>query len=157
MKKFDIVKSDPSNKFFTFRKWDEMPDGVSLSSVVLVLVTALLWGATDALMKAVSPPVQPGNSSLTSYFLSLLRSPAYLVCLLSNQAGSVLYYYSLATAPLSLVSPVVNTGKVLVNFSVGRLLLGESQPLSLRKLAGLTFILVGILLQLGSQYQHDLQ
>ena len=92
-----------------------MPDGVSLSSVVLVLVTALLWGATDALMKSVSPPVQPGNSSLTSYFLSLLRSPAYLACLLCNQAGSVLYYYSLATAPLSLVSPVVNTGKVLVN------------------------------------------
>ena len=134
-----------------------MPDVVSLSSVVLVLVTALLWGATDALMKSVSPPVQPGNSSLTSYFLSLLRSPAYLGCLLCNQAGSVLYYYSLATAPLSLVSPVVNTGKVLVNFSVGRLLLGESQPLSVRKLAGLVFILVGILLQLGSQYQYDLQ
>ena len=129
-----------------------MPDVVSLTSVVLVLVTALLWGSTDALMKYLSPPVQPGNSSLSSYFLSLVRSPAYLGCLLCNQAGSVLYYYSLATSPLSLVSPLVNTGKILVNISVGRLL-GES--LTPRRIAGLSIILFGILLQLGSQY--DLQ
>ena len=129
-----------------------MPDVVSLTSVVLVLVTAVLWGSTDALMKHFSPPVQLENSSLSSYFLSLVRSPAYLACLLCNQAGSVLYYYSLATAPLSLVSPVVNTGKVLVNVSVGRLL-GES--LTHRKLAGLSVILLGIVLQLSSQY--DLQ
>ena len=129
-----------------------MPDVVSLTSVVLVLVTALLWGSTDALMKYLSPPVQHGNSSLSSYFLSLVRSPAYLGCLLCNQAGSVLYYYSLATAPLSLVSPLVNTGKILVNISVGRLL-GES--LTPRRIAGLSIILFGILLQLGSQY--DLQ
>ena len=142
----------PEIKLFTFRKWHEMPDAVSLTSVVLVLVTALLWGSTDALMKYFSPPVQHGNSSLASYFLSLVRSPAYLGCLLCNQAGSVLYYYSLATAPLSLVSPVVNTGKVLVNVSVGRLL---GEKLTHRKLAGLSIILLGILLQLGSQY--DLQ
>ena len=139
-------------KMFTFRKWHEMPDVVSLTSVVLVLVTALLWGSTDALMKYFSPPVQHGNASLASYFLSLVRSPAYLGCLLTNQAGSVLYYYSLATAPLSLVSPVVNTGKVLVNVSVGRLL---GEKLTHRKLAGLSIILLGILLQLSSQY--DLQ
>ena len=129
-----------------------MPDVVSLTSVVLVLVTAVLWGSTDALMKHFSPPVQLGNSSLSSYFLSLVRSPAYLACLLCNQAGSVLYYYSLATAPLSLVSPVVNTGKVLVNVSVGRLL---GERLTYRKLAGLSIILLGIVLQLSSQY--DLQ
>ena len=129
-----------------------MPDVVSLTSVVLVLVTAVLWGSTDALMKHFSPPVQLENSSLSSYFLSLVRSPAYLACLLCNQAGSVLYYYSLATAPLSLVSPVVNTGKVLVNVSVGRLL---GERLTYRKLAGLSVILLGIVLQLSSQY--DLQ
>ena len=139
-------------RLFTFREWHEMPDAVSLTTVVLVLVTALLWGSTDALMKYFSPPVQHGNSSLASYFLSLVRSPAYLGCLLCNQAGSVLYYYSLATAPLSLVSPVVNTGKVLVNVSVGRLL---GEKLTHRKLAGLSIILLGILLQLSSQY--DLQ
>ena len=43
------------------------------------------------------------SSSLVSYFLALLTTPAYLACLLINQAGSILYYYCLATAPLSLV------------------------------------------------------
>ena len=85
------------------------------------------------------------NSSLGSYFLCLLRSPAYLLCLGCNQAGSLLYYFSLATAPLSLVSPVVNTAKVIVNVSGGRLL-GET--VSRRKLVGLSIILLGVILQL---------
>ena len=121
-----------------------MPEGVSVGSVVVILVTAVVWGTTDACMKYLSPPVQD-SSSLGSYFLSLLTSPAYLLCLGCNQAGSLLYYYSLATAPLSLVSPVVNTGKVLVNVIVGRLL-GET--ISLNKLTGLSLILLGIVLQL---------
>ena len=121
-----------------------MPEGVSVDSVVVILVTAVVWGTTDACMKYLSPPVQD-SSSLGSYFLSLLTSPAYLLCLGCNQAGSLLYYYSLATAPLSLVSPVVNTGKVLVNVIVGRLL-GET--ITLNKLTGLSLILLGIVLQL---------
>jgi len=121
-----------------------MPEGVSVGSVVVILVTAVVWGTTDACMKYLSPPVQD-SSSLGSYFLSLLTSPAYLLCLGCNQAGSLLYYYSLATAPLSLVSPVVNTGKVLVNVIVGRLL-GET--ITLNKLTGLSLILLGIVLQL---------
>ena len=121
-----------------------MPEGVSVGSVVVILVTAVVWGTTDACMKYLSPPVQD-SSSLGSYFLSVLTSPAYLLCLGCNQAGSLLYYYSLATAPLSLVSPVVNTGKVLVNVIVGRLL-GET--ISLNKLTGLSLILLGIVLQL---------
>jgi len=122
-----------------------MPEAVSDSSVVVILVTAVVWGTTDACMKYLSPPVQDSSSSLGSYFLSLLTSPAYLLCLGCNQAGSLLYYYSLATAPLSLVSPVVNTGKVLVNVIVGRLL-GET--ITLNKLTGLSLILLGIVLQL---------
>ena len=121
-----------------------MPEGVSVGSVVVILVTAVVWGTTDACMKYLSPPVQD-SSSLGSYFLSLLTSPAYILCLGCNQAGSLLYYYSLATAPLSLVSPVVNTGKVLVNVIVGRLL-GET--ITLNKLTGLSLILLGIVLQL---------
>ena len=121
-----------------------MPEGVSVGSVVVILVTAVVWGTTDACMKYLSPPVQD-SSSLGSYFLSVLTSPAYLLCLGCNQAGSLLYYYSLATAPLSLVSPVVNTGKVLVNVIVGRLL-GET--ITLNKLTGLSLILLGIVLQL---------
>ena len=35
-----------------------MPDAVSSSSVVVILLTAVVWGATDACMKYLSPPVQ---------------------------------------------------------------------------------------------------
>lgn len=117
----------------------------SVTGVLLIVATAVLWGATDAAVKRLSPPAaaQPG---LVSYFLSLVTTPSYLLCLLLNQLGSALYYYSLATAPLSLVSPIVNTGKILVNVCAGRML--DEQPLSTRKLLGLGILLVGIILQL---------
>jgi len=118
----------------------------SLLSGFLIVATAVLWGATDAGMKYFSPPSNSKNANLLSYFKSLLTTPAYLVCLLLNQAGSVLYYYCLATAPLSIVSPVVNTGKVLVNVVAGQLL-GET-PLSAGKIIGLLILLSGIILQL---------
>jgi len=69
-----------------------------------------------------------------------------LLCLVTNQVGSLVYYYTLATAPLSVVNPAVNTGKVLVNVLVGRVL-GEQQ-LSGRKLVGLSLLLAGIVLQI---------
>ena len=68
------------------------------------------------------------------------------MCLILNQFGSVLYYYSLSFAPLSLVNPVVNTGKVFVNILVGRVL-GE-KSLTLKKKVGLMFLLTGIVLQI---------
>lgn len=119
--------------------------GLSVVGVVLIVSTAVLWGATDACIKYISPPAaeRPG---LVSYFLSLLSTPSYLLCLLFNQLGSLLYYYSLATAPLTLVSPIVNTGKVLVNVCVGRLF--NEKPLSNRKIVGLMILLTGITLQL---------
>ena len=84
---------------------DEMQEDhqFSLLSGILIVATAVLWGATDAGMKYFSPPSNSKNANLLSYFKSLLTTPAYLVCLLLNQAGSVLYYYCLATAPLSIV------------------------------------------------------
>ena len=73
-----------------------------LSTSLLIILTAVLWGATDAAIKHLSPPASDSRS-LLSYAASLISSPAYLACQLVNQAGSLLYYYALATAPLSLV------------------------------------------------------
>ena len=39
----------------------------------------------------------------------------YLACQGFNQLGSLVYYYTLTLAPLSLVVPAVNTGKILFN------------------------------------------
>jgi len=121
---------------------------ITPTSVALVVLSAVLWGATDASMKYFSPPAtsQKTSNSWFAFFLSLLSSPSYLLCLLTNQVGSLLYYYALAIAPLSLVNPAVNTGKVLVNVLVGRLL-GEDK-LSWRKVFGLSLLLAGIVLQI---------
>jgi uncharacterized membrane protein len=65
------------------------------------------------------------------------------------QLGSLLYYYCLSIAPLSVVSPTVNTGKIVVNALVGRLFGGEA-PLTSRKVIGLALLTGGILLQLSA-------
>jgi len=116
---------------------------------VLMLSSAILWGATDALMKYFSPKDQEktsDHSGIIKDFIKLLGCPAYLLCLLINQVGSVLYYWSLAVAPLSLAVPAVNTGKFLVNALVGRWL-GEGR-MNWTKIAGLALMGVGILLQI---------
>ena len=95
-----------SNKFRDEMQHDhETKDSQpSFVSSVLIISVAILWGATDACIKYFSPPSQStASQSLVSYFLSLIRTPAYLLCLVLNQVGSVLYYYCLATAPLSVV------------------------------------------------------
>ena len=116
----------------------------------LMLSAALIWGATDALMKYFSPAskTESGETGLLSVLVSLLQSPSYLACLLLNQAGSVLYYWSLAVAPLSLVVPTVNTGKFLVNAIVGRWL-GEER-LAWTKIVGLVLMAIGVLMQITS-------
>jgi uncharacterized membrane protein len=63
--------------------------------------------------------------------------------------GSLLYYYCLSVAPLSIVSPAVNTGKIIVNALVGQLT-GDETRLSARKLIGLALLTGGILLQLSA-------
>ena len=119
-----------------------------LASIALVVLSAVLWGSTDACMKYFTPAAENRKASPTwlSLFLSLLSSPSYLLCLLINQCGSLVYYYTLAIAPLSLVNPAVNSGKVLVNVLVGRVL-GE-EKLSWKKLLGLSLLLAGIVLQI---------
>ena len=97
---------------------------MDLLALVLILLSALLWGATDALIKLASPPQllrEPRHDDTSSLrrlgldFLALVQSPAYLACQALNQCGSLLYYYTLSFAPLSVVAPAVNTGKLVIN------------------------------------------
>jgi len=129
--------------------------GLTSLSCGLVLLTALLWGTTDACMKYFSPPapVAESSPSLVQQLRLLLASPSYLACLAVNQLGSAVFYYSLATAPLSLVSPVVNTAKVVVTLGTGQLL-GEPR-LTARRLAGLLLLLAGCLLLVASTAIDD--
>ena len=126
------------------QKSDYVP--MELLPLLCLVSSAVLWGVTDALMKQTAPPSSSSSSSVTSTLLSLISSPAYLSLLLVNQLGSLLYYFSLSLAPLSIISPVVNTGKFIVTATTGRFL-GEPNP-SQRKAAGLLLLLLGVILQL---------
>ena len=116
-----------------------------LLPLLSLIFSAVLWGVTDALMKQTAPP-SSSSSSIGSTLLSLISSPAYLTLLLVNQLGSILYYFSLSLGRLSVISPVVNTGKFIVTAATGRFL-GEPKP-SQRKIAGLVLLLLGVILQL---------
>ena len=125
------------------QKSDYVP--MELLPLLCLVSSAVIWGVTDALMKQTAPP-SSSSSSVTSTLLSLISSPAYLSLLLVNQLGSLLYYFSLSLARLSIISPVVNTGKFIVTATTGRFL-GEPNP-SQRKAAGLLLLLLGVILQL---------
>ena len=57
---------------------------LGLTSTLLILAAGLLWGATDAVVKTLTPPQLRRNSGgLTGVlqdFLALLACPGYLVC-----------------------------------------------------------------------------
>ena len=128
-----------------------------LLPLLSLILSSVLWGVTDALMKPTAPP-SSSSSSIGSTLLSLISSPAYLTLLLVNQLGSILYYFSLSLGRLSVISPVVNTGKFIVTAATGRFL-GEPKP-SQRKIAGLVLLLLGVILQLtawGRTILEDLQ
>lgn len=116
-----------------------------LLPLLSLVLSAVLWGVTDALMKQTAPP---SSSSVTTTLSSLISSPAYITLLLVNQLGSLLYYVSLSLGRLSVISPVVNTGKFIVTAATGRFL-GEPKP-SQRKAAGLLLLLLGVVLQLAA-------
>ena len=119
-----------------------------LLPLLCLVLSAMLWGVTDALMKVFAPPPASSSPSILVTLISLLRSPAYLGLLLLNQLGSILYYYSLSLGRLSIISPVVNTGKFIFTAVAGRFL-GEPEPSS-RKVVGLLLLLSGVILQLAA-------
>ena len=75
---------------------------LGIFSCCLIIVTSAIWGVTDAALKYFSPP-DTTAAGLWPYAVSLIYTPAYLTCLVLNQLGSVLYYYCLSVAPLSIV------------------------------------------------------
>jgi len=123
-------------------------------SFLLMVSSALLWGSTDALIKKFAPPqlkrakkVESGRIyGLVEDLFALLTCPGYLICQVVNQIGSLVYYYTLSLAPLSIVSPTVNTGKIIFNIIVGRICCGEE--IKPRKLLGILLLMVGVSLQL---------
>ena len=98
-----------------------------------LIVTALLWGLTDPLLKRFG---QHGEG------LTLLANWKYTLTFLANQCGSLTYILAVQGANLSVAVPVANGLKFAFTYLTGRLLLGEKE-LSWTKSLGV--ILAGLI------------
>ena len=128
------------------------------SSYIWILVTAVLWGATDPLLKhfgALAVEKKRGETRLNSNkgLLGELREFfsdwRYSLAYLCNQLGSVAFVVALSQSDLSLAVSATNGLKFTVTFVVGKFVLGEKGRMAARETVGLALVLAGVLLQMS--------
>ncbi|XP_014741034.1 PREDICTED: transmembrane protein 234 [Sturnus vulgaris] len=112
-----------------------------------VALVAALWGTSGPFLRvaAATTEQQPGRGRLGQLLaelrvLSLNRK--YLVPFLLNQAGSLLFYLTLASTDLSLAVPLCNSLALIVTLVTGKIL-GEDIG-GKRAVAGMLLTMLGI-------------
>lgn len=92
-----------------------------------LVAVAVLWGATNPLMKKGSAGIE--NINYSSRIVQLLMEVQFLALrwqyalpFLLNQSGSLLYYFTLSQADISLAVPITNSLTFLITSLVSRLL-----------------------------------
>lgn len=139
-----------------------------LAETFWCIVVALLWGSTNPLMKKGSAgldQLSPTSSSTAtdstkrrgsankskgfiyrsfSELLFLFYNWRYTIPFLINQSGSVLYYWTLSSATLSLAVPLTNALTLTVTVLVGKLLGEKSGGALLYLGVGLVFLGIAI-------------
>ncbi len=116
-----------------------------LDGILGILVTGLIWGITDPLMKKFGSEEYSQNTTL-SQILPFLGNWRYACTFATNQLGSVTFLWTLSRADLSLAVPIANGLKILFTVVTGQLL-GEDK-ISAKSAVGLVLITAGVLLQL---------
>lgn len=130
---------------------------ISAEILAACLLVGFLWGSTNPFMKRGAQA-----SSLSGSWLERLPVPrsalelvlpltqlSYLVPLLVNQSGSLVYYLTLGNADISVVGPLANSFTFVFTALCGRLL-GEPQ-LHWQGYLGICSVLIGVaIIQLSS-------
>ena len=117
--------------------------------VLSFLAVACVWGGTNPLLKRGSAGLEEVKcASRVLQFVMELKYLAsrwqYVVPFLVNQSGSILYYFTIGQADLSLAVPITNSMTFLVTTLVGRVL-GE-RVTSYWTYAGIVTVLCGVAL-----------
>ncbi|XP_066060719.1 transmembrane protein 234 [Chamaea fasciata] len=116
----------------------------------LALVAAL-WGCTAPLLRAAAAALEQQRDrdrdrghlrQLLGEFLSLSLNCKYLVPFLLNQAGSLLFYLTLASTDLALAVPLCNSLALVVTLVTGKIL-GEDIG-GKRAVAGMLLTILGV-------------
>ncbi|XP_056365426.1 transmembrane protein 234 [Oenanthe melanoleuca] len=112
-----------------------------------LVAVAALWGGSGPFLRAAAAGVEQlrgrgrlGRLLAELRFLSLNRQ--YLVPFLLNQAGSLLFYLTLASTDLSLAVPLCNSLALVVTLVTGKIL-GEDIG-GKRAVAGMLLTLLGV-------------
>lgn len=90
-------------------------------------LVALVWGATNPLLRRGGAGIERLRAAnrllrLFAELKFLATTPRYLLPFLANQAGSLLYYLTIARADISLAVPITNSLTFVVTTLVGRAL-----------------------------------
>ena len=131
-----------------------------ISSYIWILVSAVLWGATDPLLKhfgalALEKEKTENEKSgvkprgLLGELKQFFSDWRYCLAYLCNQLGSVAFVVALSQSDLSLAVSATNGLKFAVTFVVGKFVLGEKGGMAARETVGLALVLAGVLLQMS--------
>ncbi|XP_053701301.1 transmembrane protein 234 isoform X1 [Synchiropus splendidus] len=126
--------------------------------VLCLLLVSLLWGCTNPLMKSGSAGIESVNApGRVSQFVAelkfLILNKKYLLPVLLNQAGSLLYFYTLSSADLSVAVPVSNSLTFVFTLLTGKLL-GEDLG-GKGAVAGMVLTMMGVTLCVISASQDS--
>ncbi|XP_071050209.1 transmembrane protein 234 homolog isoform X3 [Onthophagus taurus] len=100
--------------------------------VASLILVALLWGATNPLIKRGSKDIVKikESSKIKQFILELkylFTNIHYIVPMALNQLGSILYFFTLQNAEISMAVPVTNSLSFVVTAITG-VILGENKP-----------------------------
>ncbi|KAM4796410.1 transmembrane protein 234 [Rhinophrynus dorsalis] len=92
-----------------------------------LLLASLLWGATNPLLRKGAEGLEGVGQNGVRWKLLfearfLISNYRYIIPLLLNQSGSVVFYYTLASAELSLAVPLCNSLAVVFTLVTGRIM-----------------------------------
>lgn len=142
-----------------------MVKAVEVASLVLV---GALWGCTNPYLRKgsveaasiapsnASSPSDPPKTTLQCVRSSLSKFLHFSVWLpyLFNQAGSVLYYFTLSQSDLSLAVPICNALSLVFSIATSYAL-GERSDHPWRTAAGSALVVSGVAICLYSREEHD--
>ena len=109
------------------------------------VLVALVWGTTNPLIRrgALRAAAKQRAPGAWSRLASLATTPAYVVPLALNLAGSALFYATLAGAPVAAVAAGVNALALVVSGVFAAAFLGERVP-DAREALGMALVVLGV-------------
>jgi drug/metabolite transporter (DMT)-like permease len=143
--------------------------GIKIVDVVSLVLVGACWGCTNPLLRASSstktatttnaaPETNATFAQSVVSSLSKFRQIRVWLPYLVNQAGSLLYYFTLSQSDLSVAVPVCNALSLVFSI-ITSYFMGERVDQPLRTILGATLVMGGVaicLVSRNAEEDHDL-